>query len=651
MNGRAAPFALWFIPLLVALIVSMAYMPGATGGLFYDDISNLGGLSSLANWADLRTFVLSGTAGPLGRPIALASFLPHADGWPENSAEVVRINVILHIFNGSLLFWLGYLILKLRGRTPPKRAFYIALSAATLWLVMPLVASTSLIAIQRMTSLAAFFGLLGLIGFVWAYRLQQARPRLALAIQGLALGLGTGLAMFTKETGALIPVFALVIDAVLINTMPAHANYRRIRRGVLLFGLLALLVYLSPIFRDWFQYDHYRGFSPFERMLTQPIILWQYLQLAFFPTPTGFGPFHDHVRVVDGLLLPTIAVSGFLLLTALGIWLRQRSPWLLFALLWFFTGHLLESTVIPLELFFEHRNYLAVYGLCLALAYGAWNLPGGLARVGPAIFATYVFMLWLILLGLTTIWGNPHGAAESWAAQNPSSARAALHLATLDRQALGGATIAIQGAEGPSTVAYPNRALDRTADACADCIDVRMQAALYACNAEGETAVRRRFDDLITVATSGRHSKPAVEGLFPLRDLINADGCAPLTLLDGQMLTHALLANPAFARRGDQARLHFVAAAFADDLGDLEKAIEHLDRAERIGPTALPVLQYQVHLNLRESRLEEALAAIERRRSFVGVGPSQISKTDLDVLVQMVEAQSKNGEPQDTDFP
>lgn len=633
----------------VFAMVYVAYAPGMSGSLFYDDLSNLDGLSSLESWTETRRFVFEGLAGPLGRPIALASFIPHAEGWPDNNDSILRINVFLHIANGGLLFWLGWLILQLRGLTQPNQSFYIALSAAALWLVMPLLASTSLIAIQRMTSLAAFFGLLGLIGFVWAYRLQQAHPRLALAMQGLTLGLGTGLAMFTKETGVLIPVFALVIDSVLLNKLPGHANYRRIRRSVLLFGLIALLVYLSPLFRDWFQYSHYRGFSPFERLLTQPLILWQYLHLAFFPQPTGFGPFHDHVRVVNGPLLPAVATTGFLLLTGVAVWLRKRSPWLLFALLWFFTGHLLESTVIPLELVFEHRNYLAVYGLCLALAYGAWNLPRGLARIGPAIFATYALLLWAILLGLTTIWGNPHGAAENWAAQNPASSRAALHLATLDRQALGGATTEVRTAAGPSTLAYPNRTLDRAAGACADCIDIRMQALLYACSVEGDTAVQRRFNDLIALAANGRYSQASVEGLFPLRDLINANDCAPLTSLGGKALTLALLTNPAFGLEGDQTRLHFIAAAFADDLGDVAQVQKHLEKAERVGPTALPVLQYQVHLFMREGQNEEALAAIERRRSAVSTGQPQISDAALAALVKMVEVQ--HGHNSAADFP
>ena len=48
-------------------------------------------------------------------------------------------------------------------------------------------------------------------------------------------------------------------------------------------------------------------------------------------------------------------------------WLRRRLPVVACGILWFFVGHLLESTVIPLELMFEHRNYLPSFAVLLAV--------------------------------------------------------------------------------------------------------------------------------------------------------------------------------------------------------------------------------------------------------------------------------------------
>jgi hypothetical protein len=61
-----------------------------------------------------------------------------------------------------------------------------------------------------------------------------------------------------------------------------------------------------------------------------------------------------------------VLLIGALCCVLLVIWLaRKRFPVLALGLAWFITSHLLESTMFPLELVFEHRNYLAAAGLLL----------------------------------------------------------------------------------------------------------------------------------------------------------------------------------------------------------------------------------------------------------------------------------------------
>ena len=49
----------------------------------------------------------------------------------------------------------------------------------------------------------------------------------------------------------------------------------------------------------------------------------------------------------------------------LAISLRKRNALVSLGLLWFLGGHLLESTVLSIELMFLHRNYLPSIGLLL----------------------------------------------------------------------------------------------------------------------------------------------------------------------------------------------------------------------------------------------------------------------------------------------
>jgi len=103
--------------------------------------------------------------------------------------------------------------------------------------------------------------------------------------------------------------------------------------------------------------------------------------------------------------------------------MRRRAPALSVALLFFFAGHLLESSAIPLELYFEHRNYLPAMLLFWPLARSlcAWKISRGL-RIGIA--SGLLALCALITWQRTDLWGKPEQLAALWAKQNPDSSRA-----------------------------------------------------------------------------------------------------------------------------------------------------------------------------------------------------------------------------------
>src|SRR5699024_8372087 len=110
-------------------------------------------------------------------------------------------------------------------------------------------------------------------------------------------------------------------------------------------------------------------------------------------------------------------------LTFLAAWyLRHKNRWPLFALLWFFVAHLVESTVIPLELYFEHRNYLAIAGPLLALVALAsqWaqnDKPR--QRITIGLFSAYGLLLASVLWQVTSLFGQNPVAAQLWHEQHP----------------------------------------------------------------------------------------------------------------------------------------------------------------------------------------------------------------------------------------
>lgn len=93
-----------------------------------------------------------------------------------------------------------------------KKIAWIALLTAGFWLLHPLMLSTTLYVIQRMAQLPLLFSLLAIIGYFKGRGLLAVYPIKAYLIMTLSIGLGTILATFSKENGALLPLLILVIE-------------------------------------------------------------------------------------------------------------------------------------------------------------------------------------------------------------------------------------------------------------------------------------------------------------------------------------------------------------------------------------------------------------------------------------------------------
>ena len=586
------------------ILVGVIYNQGTSGDLFYDDLSFLGPLEQIESSADAQQFLDDGNAGPLKRPIALASFLLHAENWPDSSQLARQINVLIHLINGLLLFGIAYQLLRLRQDFQPNKIFWVAAMGTALWLALPLLVSTTLITVQRWTGLSALFGLIGLNLFLAGYFFQSQKPFNALILQAGGLGFFTLLSIFTKESGALYPIYALVIHTVLINQPTQQTNQapRWLANGrtLVLCGLcIALLIYLSPLMRDWFAVSSYRGWSSYERLQTQFVLLWHYLQLAFIPNIGIYGPFHDDITLITGTRA-WLALAAFILVTLIAFSIRRRSAWVLFALLWFFTGHLIESTVIHVELKFEHLNYIAVFGFCLMLSVLAWKAFGSLQRVMPALLGLYILLMLGALHATTSIWGNSMEAAENWVQRHPASPRAIMHLSTVYQRELG----------NPS---YSMLVLDRSAPHCPDCLDIRMQALLFQCGSDDYEEITRRFDEMIALARDSRPSIALLDSFYPMQEFLDTNACPPLTLENMYHLTEQLLENPGYTDWRYQVHLRFHAAYFAKELGEIDKALQHLEVAENLQPNVMPIMLMQVHLLLEQQAFETALEKVNTR--------------------------------------
>jgi hypothetical protein len=285
-----------------------------------------------------------------------------------------------------------------------------------------------------MTTLSATFVFLGFIAYLYSRRILQEHPRFALSWMSVSLILGTSLAALAKENGALLPLFILVAEATILRDRPKR-DYRfwwsTWQAIFLATPALVLIGYLA--WRS--QYDQsvffIRDFSVSDRVLTQAHILWQYLYRGFIPATSGLGPFHDNQPIYTDWLHPlsVLAVAGWIALVGTAVAMRRRVAWLSFAVGWYLVGHALESTTIPLELYFEHRNYVPLIGPVFALVAVILSAAPKWQKIARGGLLAYGLLLALVLFSTTSLWGRPLLAAEMWAASNPDSKRAAQYLA------------------------------------------------------------------------------------------------------------------------------------------------------------------------------------------------------------------------------
>jgi protein O-mannosyl-transferase len=399
----------------------------------------LGNFGRVDNWPTFVQYITSGFADPTGRPLALLSFLLDANDWPADPEPFKRTNVLLHLLNGILLAWL-LLLLGRRLRRPAGQASMAAVVAAGLWLLHPLWISTTLYVVQREAMLAATFVLLGLLGYVHGRSLLEISPFRATAWIVGWVGTCTALGFLCKANGLLLPMLILVVEYGFLGSVDEIRHPARLRAclAVVAFAPASLLAayllfegYIGitqgvPVYRPW-------TFA--QRLMSEPRALCDYLTLLFVPRPYSRGLFNDDFPVSTGILHPWTTLPSMALLAVLATLAvrgRRPHPALALSLLFYFTGHLMESTTIPLELYFEHRNYmpalLLFWPLALWLSDGqAWR------RLKGAIAAGALLLLSAETYAAASLWGEPGIQALVWAAQNPDSPRAQAYAANAER--------------------------------------------------------------------------------------------------------------------------------------------------------------------------------------------------------------------------
>jgi hypothetical protein len=491
-----SPVVLWLASLVVLLLSVEAYWPGLHGAFLFDDFGNLPALGSsgpVDNWPRFWSYVTSGTADPTGRPLTLLSFLLDSNNWPADPFPFKRTNLILHLCNGLLLaMLLQRLGLVVFSHAERRRINMAALLGAAFWLLHPLFVSTTLYIVQREAMLPGTFTLVGLM--LWLHGrslMQQGALRRGLFWMAMGLGSCTILGVLSKANGILLPCLALVIEYALLRPSTDWPNPSRLGLPLLTLRDKSLSPSRMRVERSWLTYRRallvcgwfpamlvsgyllnsaWKGFTngvasvrPWtmgQRLLTEPRILMRYLDLLWLPRPFTPGLFNDEIKASLSLWSPITTLPSIVTILAIiviALRTRKRVPALAAATLFYFVGQSIESSTIPLELYFEHRNYLPAMLMFWPLA--LWicgvrrrsyaqvliqeSMPSSVPRTTSfylpsidALRAAFAVLLVVTIAIMTyanaQLWGDTHDQSELWAAINPHSPRAQVNAATLE---------------------------------------------------------------------------------------------------------------------------------------------------------------------------------------------------------------------------
>jgi hypothetical protein len=426
--------------LLLALLVVtfLLYIPGLRGDFIFDDHINIVTNSNVhltdLTWSSVVTTLKSGMASTLSRPLSMLSFGINHYFSGLDPAAFKLTNVFIHLACTIGVYLLSRELLNIAlkpGTEGQRRLQLLSLFIAACWALHPLNVSSVLFIVQRMTLLSSLTVIFALVLYCRFRQNDTASSRRAIfTFATICMLLVIGILF--KESAALLVLFILTIELFLLHFNAAAVGQRLFLRLYFIFLLIIPAIFVMAVLavapKEILGSYEIRDFTMWERLLTECRILWDYIYWLLMPDTRLFTLYHDSYPVSHGLLDPPTtlaAAAGLIGLMAFAWLLRKRLPLLCFGIAFFLAGHAMESTVVALELVFEHRNYLPSFGLLLGGIYTLLNLPQFLMRkeIAGGFLALFLVFLAHGTLLETRKWSNAYDQLLSNVQQYPDSHR------------------------------------------------------------------------------------------------------------------------------------------------------------------------------------------------------------------------------------
>jgi len=406
------------------------------------------------------------------------------------------VNVLIHIINGVLVYFLALAIFKrllipsaqhlghsnrsklgthnVASKTSEmalntsqstignhqSSIFLMSLFTALIFVAHPIQTQAVTYTAQRYTSMAAMFYFLSILCYVKAriivegskfkaqslgkhppsaYRLQLA------AYFALAFLCGV-LAFLSKQNTASLPGVILLVEYILFDRTWQGWKSKLLWfvPAFLIMGIFIL--YVSGIFREGVQFGSLledvssilrapqTDVSRWIYLCTQFNVVVIYIGLLFFPVGQNLDWLYPfRSSFFDGYT--PLAFLFLIVVVCLGIWNIKKRPIISFGIFWFFITLSIESSVFPInDALFEHRLYLPMFGFAFVVAYIVFKFLPIRGHWPVAIAVLIVVSLGTATYLRNQIWEDTISFWSDSVAKNRDNYRAHINLGYAFRQ-------------------------------------------------------------------------------------------------------------------------------------------------------------------------------------------------------------------------
>lgn len=396
--------------LLILFIATIPYLNTFNSPFVFDDIRNI----AENHWLKITSisfenlFQAATNSPSKNRPLPNISFALNYYFGGLNVWGYHLVNLIVHLSASVTLFFLmRFTLTTPQIATKCKRPQEIALFAALLWAVHPLQTNAVTYLVQRMTSMAALFYLLSLFFFIKGYVSEENQKNKY--IYYTSAFISAIMAFLCKENTAILPFVLFAYFLFFLKPNDQRLDYKKyiVPISSALVVLLLALVYIggNPLTHILGGYEG-RTFTLTERLLTESRIIFHYITLIILPLPSRLNLTYNY-PISSSIFSPPqtlLAIAGIVLLVYAIKYFYNRDRFTSFAIFWFLVNLAIESTVIPLELIYEHRLYLPSTFVILSIVSWVYRIPANNVKLIRGIMIFTIILLSFFTWQRNTVW-------------------------------------------------------------------------------------------------------------------------------------------------------------------------------------------------------------------------------------------------------